>query len=270
MNAQRLPVLMTRVLLGMTLAVAGMPALFAGDDESLDPRRAAILAIARDYATHAAWRLRKIAPGQGRGDFDTSAAASGLARMMSLLVHQKWESGEFLCIEWAIDQLLGNYVQRHAHFVSRIHHALVRGRHDHRNRFDFGWGDNYAYFVDVPLREHDDSANGFVLEGQSRSVLILDVGRVATGRTIHARWVRTRWHREGLSLKKWRECGFRPNYGDCRDEGYVLSCRWGLVPMAPSVDRGHQVFGDVTHLLWWLRMAHDALGLKGDEQELND
>jgi len=221
---------------------------------------------AEDYATNAAWRLRKIcASGRNeRGDFDTSAAASGAARFLSLLVHNDWDSGEFLCVEWALDRLLGEFVKRHARCVDRIHHALQHGAHDRRNPIVWNDLDNSAFFVPCPLDDRHDDRRAFVLDSQGRSTLFVQERNAALeSRTIHVRHLHRRTGSSGLreqrSLASYIRDGMKLEYNDCRDAGYILSCSWGGIPKEATVDRGHLHFSEITHILWWLRQALEAV-----------
>jgi len=224
-----------------------------------------------DYAINAARRLRKLsnentpAKQKKRGDFNTCDVAPAVAKFLSLFVHN-WDSGEFLCIEWAIDRLLGDYVKRSIGKIDRIYQELVNGNYTQRKPIRYHC-DRAVYWV--PVKNPDDSPHfsrlAFVLDTQSQRYIVIIENLGSIGRKLHVRKLfsqcdsSSKWPNKVPSLKKFIKDGVDPEYGDCRDAGYVLSCEWGMAYIGTKVDRGFDHFGDVTNFLWMIRSTLEVI-----------
>lgn len=232
--------------------------------------REAVAQKAQQYGRMAARHLKSLVPGDpGKPlDFETSPASDALAEILNQFVHRDWDSGGYLCIEWAMERFWGLQFQEQYMMFVELHNELERRCHQCRHNA-LVWNDlDWSAWIEPVKKDKDGNKTrlAFVLDSQGRSILfVIDrhtIGELYKKTQIHVRNLanRTR-HLPGCekryielpSLVWYRNRRFEMKYGDCRDNGYILSYTKQLGTV--SIDRAYDHLSDIAHVVWFAQMT---------------
>ncbi|KKM86210.1 hypothetical protein LCGC14_1281270 [marine sediment metagenome] len=141
--------------------------------------------------------------------------------------------GSQLCLEWMLDHYVAMEFERVYPEMLKIWRFLVDNKHNNRNKFEY-FNDNEAFFIDrdrmifVCGKRYEDTPRYLIMSSKKNSFI-----REFRVRQI---WQRTKLdcikNVEHPTLAHYRKIDFQPHfqevgnfraYGDCRDQGHVLT-----------------------------------------------
>lgn len=128
-----------------------------------------------------------------------------------------------LLVDWTLERLGGHRFCKLLPQLTELGTLLKGLRYTARDQLEFNDLDNHAWLIP------HDKKTVFVLESQSRRKLVI-VERNLINMQVHARRVwyqhdedRNHFWRKLLPLRWYREHDWTPEYGDCRDAGYITT-----------------------------------------------
>lgn len=202
---------------------------------------------AENYMCNAARRLKEKLPGTKKGDWETSIAATSIARFLTFFVHD-WDCGEYLCIDWVMERFMGIMFHRHMSKVTWIYQYLIDNKHDCKNPCEKLYDSN-IYYINSGFSDSDnhwDYRRITSLNNKGRYYLFIDEGNCIS-RRFHVRQMNpTTYLRKGLA------------YSDCRDKGYVLT--WEeICGSKGKIEWAYRHYDEIKHILWLIRLMYSAV-----------
>lgn len=208
---------------------------------------------------------------KGLGGFTTLFKANTCAMILDAMTQDEpdRECAELL-LKWTFNRYWGIEVERHLPMFDEYWTWL----HDHNARRDnpLVWGDiDCSAWIELP-KAKDRRVLVVVTHCACRDdnthLFIYDKGTLFNNfhvRTCWPRTIRIKGYRKSQgwemlkhpSLTLYRQMDFKPNYGDCRDNGYCFSYKRIVVDPTNvkngEVDNGHAAMLDIYWALWTLR-----------------
>jgi len=167
-----------------------------------------------------------------------------------------------LLLRWTLEKLTGMMIMKALPDIHNVYQMLKSLRYTENDPLVFNDLDNKAWWIPA------ENKKVFVMQSQCRFKLVIIDSNLIMDR-IHVRRLWYKWDEERNSgckfrtLKWFKDNNWKPTYGDCRDEGYVLSYEcmtYGTKTNKGKVDRGNhyepQQFLD--DILWTQAALHEA------------
>ena len=213
-------------------------------------------ALARGFGQHVAEIL------QNKWPSDTNLWASAIAQ---ILISVEDDMGtrhgcRSLLLQWMLERFTGFLVMEAMPDIHDVYDKLKSLRYTANDPLIFNDLDNKAWWIPV------DNKKVFVMQTQCRlKLVIIDSNSIMEEVHVRRLWYK---HDEGRSgglqkfqtLKWFSKRGWKPLYGDCRDEGYVLSYKrmsYGKRKKHGTVDRGNHY--EPQQFIDDIRWTQDAL-----------
>jgi hypothetical protein len=215
------------------------------------------------YGLSAAKYVKKLA-GPRRDDcpydFDSDTVSSAIGAFLTELLHRDegWLPGtETLAIEWGIERLMYSWMNIHMPLAIEIHKLLQDANATEKKPFVWNDLDCRSFFV-----PHDKFLVWYS-QGQNDRWLFVheDKGfvRETHVRLLSAKTNKRSWPRQ-CALGHYKKNGFRMDYGDCRDCGYVLSMKvWKNAETYAKIDRGMYYIAEIKRFISEVSWLHLAL-----------
>lgn len=218
----------------------------------------AMLEQARKYGLHIARHLKrtfreKILEKQYP---DMSAAAMTLGTAMFMVAGED-EGCESLLCEWVAEHFWAMKIEAALSDIERLHAQIVDGKHTKRRPFVFNDLDNRVWY------ELSEKKKVLVFDSQGRfKIMIWDKDSVSTRLHFRKAWRRSHYafgkYLDRPSLKWYRDRDFKPEYGDCRDNGYLFTYS-SICGMPGKVDHAHNHGSDIGYFLFEVQSTLTAL-----------
>ena len=194
--------------------------------------------LARGFGQHVAEILQNKWPG------NTNLWAAAIAQ---ILISVEDDTGtrhgcRNLLLQWVLERFTGLLVMDAMPDIHDVYDNLKSLKYTANDRLIFNDLDNKAWWIPV------DNKKVFVMQSQARlKLVIIDSNSIMDELHVRRLWYKydegrsAGWHKF-QTLKWFREHDWKPTYGDCRDEGYVLSYKrmnFGKRKEHGTVDRGN-------------------------------
>lgn len=262
---------------------------FAANDPGLVAERERIAGATKELTNV----LRKYYPDE-RGNL---SAPEVLAAALELFDGDDPKNAGQLYLEWLVEHYVGRKVAANLDDIRKVVEALRKAGGTEEAAHEYNDCDNRLFYIPhdkklIFCAEGQNTRYIYILiEGglapqlhirryydeydfEGRDKWELEEAEVYTKKGIahaisHAHWLNERWsdciegnrYPQRLSLQHFKECDFELEYGDCRDNGYVLSyTNW----MDPRAEHAISFYPDVKHAFFELRCAAGQLIEKGE------
>lgn len=128
-----------------------------------------------------------------------------------------------LLIRWMMEHIAGSTVEELMQDITSVHKHLLTLRYTASDPFEFNDLDNFAWC------ENKENPSVFVMQSQNRKNLVI-INNGLLDLSLHVRRIwykydenRNAAYRKLKTLEWYRKNGWKPEYGDSRDAGYVAS-----------------------------------------------